>query len=186
MQVLTLSHKKLNDICKELLHEVTKSGFQPDLMLGVKSGGEMIAKIMYSQNLFKNCALNFCHPLRTTSLSKKKKNLKFLKILPVFILDILRKLEYKFFFHKKLRSNYIDIVLPENIKEYNNILIIDDAVDSGATLNYIIEILKKFNSKFNIKTAVITVTTKNPFYFPDFYVFNNNTLIRFPWSADAK
>lgn len=66
------------------------------------------------------------------------------------------------------------------------ILVVDDAIDSGATLAGVVAGLKKEYPGADIKTAVMTVTTTNPMIFPDWTLFAGDTLLRFPWSADFK
>ena len=83
------------------------------------------------------------------------------------------------------------IILPPQIDSFlkqghKNILLVDDAIDSGATLNLIKEHIHKNYQNSNIKIAVITITTKEPIISADYYIYNNRTLIRFPWSNDIK
>ena len=77
------------------------------------------------------------------------------------------------------------VILPE-LRGFRSILIVDDAVDSGKTLKTIVDEVRKKYLTAEIKTAVITVTTKQPIILPDYYLFYNHTLIRFPWSADSR
>ncbi len=67
-----------------------------------------------------------------------------------------------------------------------NILIIDDAIDSGDTLFAIAETLKKANGKATLRIAVMTETTEQPRIRADYSLYRNKTLIRFPWSNDYK
>ena len=66
-----------------------------------------------------------------------------------------------------------------------DILIIDDAVDSGKTLFVINQYIKSLDSKIKVKNAAITITQKSPLILPNYYLYKN-TLIRFPWSYDYK
>lgn len=71
------------------------------------------------------------------------------------------------------------------IKKYQNILIIDDLVDSGITLNTILN-LSIFKDK-NIKTATILVKYKSeitPDYFKE--ILNNNQWVVFPWELHSE
>lgn len=186
MKVLTLNSESLDLHCENLYNKIRKSGFNPDLILGVKTGGAKIAEIIFSINKLENCKLDFCHPIRQSSLNKKNRFKNNLKSLPLPLLNILRIIEAKLLFKKKVRDNFFKIEFPEKITNYQKILIVDDAVDTGATLKEIIKIIKQNNPDSTIKTAVLAVTSKNPIYKPDFSIFNNHTLIRFPWSIDAK
>ena len=64
------------------------------------------------------------------------------------------------------------------------VLIVDDAVDSGATMLAVAEALREANPEAEIRTAAITVTTPKPLITPDYSMYKD--LIRFPWSMDAK
>ena len=66
------------------------------------------------------------------------------------------------------------------------VLLVDDAIDSGATLLLIKQYLLNEFPDIDVKIAVITVTTRHPLVMADYYRYNNRTLIRFPWSNDIK
>ncbi len=66
------------------------------------------------------------------------------------------------------------------------ILVVDDAVDSGYTLSHVLEAVKAvLPAGAEVRSAVITVTTDDPLVMPDFYLYNDKTLVRFPWAMDA-
>ena len=186
MRVITLHDKELLLCCERLAKQICDSHFSPDLILGVKTGGEEIARIVNRVLGENKCKLEFCHPVRESTDNKKKYLKKYLKRLPVSILNILRILEAKFFFVKKSRKKFKRIELPNDIGDSKKILIIDDAVDSGASLFHIMHAIRVINPFADIKTAVITLTNRHAIIKPDFMIFNNNTLVRFPWSEDAK
>lgn len=77
-----------------------------------------------------------------------------------------------------------ELIMPEIDEEVKCVLIVDDAVDSGATLKAVVDKFKTVFPDKEIKTAAITVTGKKVMYYPDFCVYNNGTLIRTPWSID--
>lgn len=186
MRVLTVDENELKRLCNILYNKVLSTGFYPDLILGIESGGANVAKILNSFFKDKPINLEFCKPVRNSTENKKSLFKNYLKKLPVCILDFLRIIEYKFFFNKQKRSDYSYVILPGNLGKFKNILVVDDAEDSGATLERVLIEIKSKNPVANVETAVLTVTTNNPVIKPDFFVFNNNTLIRFPWSIDAK
>ncbi|MDE6702075.1 MAG: phosphoribosyltransferase domain-containing protein, partial [Muribaculaceae bacterium] len=78
------------------------------------------------------------------------------------------------------------IVLPTLSENIRKILIIDDAVDSGATLKAIVEKFKAEYPNTDIRSAVITQTHPQAIYKPDYCIFDNSTLIRTPWSIDMR
>lgn len=198
MKVISLNYDSLNQVCENLFQKIKNSDFKPDLILGVKSGGEYIANKIFSFFKSENCgeelknslqsnniSLEFCHPVRVSSKKKKKHFKNYLKLLPTFLLDILRILEAKFLFEGKNRKDFSEIRLPD-LSPYKKILIIDDAADSGSTLDFILTNIRNVNPEVEIRSAVITVTRKDSSFSPDFFIFNNETLVRFPWSIDAK
>lgn len=77
----------------------------------------------------------------------------------------------------------VDSLLKSELK---NVLLIDDAIDSGATLHLLKEYLEKHYANIVVKIAVITVTTPNPIVDADYFLFHDRVLVRFPWSNDVK
>lgn len=184
MKVITVDNQELDRLCRQLDHEIRESSFRPEIILGVKSGGVPIAERL--DFLMKPpYPMVVCHPVRKMSKNKKRYFNKILKLFPLTVLNFLRQLEAILFFHTIRRKQFIKIELPKNIREVKNILIVDDAVDTGNTLSYISTGIHKINPEANMKFAVITVTKSNPLIQPDFSIFKN-TLVRFPWSLDAK
>lgn len=186
MKVKTIDNSALESICKKLTQQILNSDFRPELILGIENGGKEIAIKIFENIDLKGINLNFCVPIKKDNKKKNKTIRKILKFFPTFILDSLRILEAKMFFSKKHRGNFIEIKFPENLATFNKILVVDDAVDSGETLFTIIDSLKRIAPKTLIKTAVLTITKDKPSIYPDYYIYNNHTLLRFPWSIDAK
>ena len=141
-----------------------------------------MAKILNES--FPDSILEYCTVKRESSNNKANKLKNHLKKFPRSLLDFLRIVEAKFFFNSKKIINIDKFLLPSGIENFSNILIIDDAIDTGATLNALINELRHRNKSVEIKTAVFTVTLDKPCFRPDFYLFDNNTLLRFPWSKD--
>ena len=184
MKIITLNNDDLENCCLSLCQQVKTSNFIPDLILGIESGGKPIAEKIHRFLGLNDCELKFCQPVKKNRSDKGKLKV-ILKHMPLWALNLLRILEAKMLFNSKLRNDIKEIILPPDIDEFKNILLVDDAVDSGSTIKKIIEeISEKGNA--HIKSAVLTVTGKNPLILPDFYLFHNDTLIRFPWSIDAK
>lgn len=186
MRVITVDNNELISCCDSLQKSVLSSGFYPDLILGIESGGIQVATILASFFKEKPMKLEFCHPVRFSSVSKKSFFKNHLKKLPVGILNFLRMVEFKFFFKRKNRKEFQKIVLPPDIGNFKKILVVDDAVDTGVTLKEVVQKIKNINPQSEILSAVITMTKNNPIIIPDYAIYRNGTLIRFPWSIDAK
>ena len=186
MRIVTLDQNSLDECCRKLSQQILDSGYKPNLLIGVKNGGTVIAEKIFSNLSLPDCHLDFCHPVRSISKQKKSFFKNNLRILPTFVLNWMRILEYKFIFSGKGRKQFVKIELSEKISEYNDILLVDDAVDSGASLNELIRHIKTINPEAIVRSAVLTVTSNNPVHNPDYFIFKEKTLLRFPWSADAK
>lgn len=106
----------------------------------------------------------------------------------------MRMIELTMIVHKAKRHNPKregKITLPPEIERVleeggKNVIIIDDAIDTGATINLIKEHIEQNYPSNKVKVAVITVTTNTPIIDADYCLYHNRTLVRFPWSNDLK
>lgn len=181
-KVKTLTGTDFEKHCM-ILEEIIAGDFRPDLVIGIRTGGLIVSEI-----IFKDCKHDEVYLQRPTTAGKNKMMHRLLKGLPYAILDKLRIVESivldKLSSHKP-RTDKFNI--PDATQNASKILIVDDAVDSGATLEAVVRAIKSSApDDADIRTAVITVTTKSPIIRPDYYIYNDNTLIRFPWSMDFK
>ena len=117
----------------------------------------------------------------------KSKMKSMLRFLPYPVLDRLRLLESGIL---SMRRHPVkdDVELPSQLLDLHgcNILVVDDAVDSGATLSAVVSAVKRELPMSQCRSAVLTVTTSAPLVRPDYMLYDDNTLIRFPWSMDMK
>ena len=186
MRVHTISYADISEICKSLYSSVTSKGFTPDIIIGVKSGGVEIARELYTHFEDKGCELAFCELERVSTKRKKSILRNYLKFLPAFFLNILRIFEAKFLFKRRNENEYGNIKFSRNVSLYKNILLVDDAIDTGITMKVIKEQLRNLNPTARILIAVVTVTSHKAILKADLAYFNDETLVRFPWSIDAK
>lgn len=172
------------------------SDFQPDIVIGIRSGGYTVAQAMIRH--FPGTAL-FPITCRRPSSQKKQsspwlKNL--LLSLPNWVTGRLRIIEHIILTQLKPPKQTIYMPDAEELSAIQNylerlsasskILIVDDAVDSGATLAAVLRSIRKIAGlDATIKTAVITVTTASPAVEPNFMLYRY-VLCRFPWSLDFK
>ena len=85
-------------------------------------------------------------------------------------------------------SELSSLVLPiEGLpnRDLHNILILDDALDTGKTMYVIKSQLHEKYPNAKITTAVIAWTIEQSIVQPDYYIYKN-TLVRYPWSKDYK
>lgn len=185
MRVKTVGYNELKALCAELASKVVSDGFVPDTVLGIKSGGTKIAAEIFS-HMPSGSKLEECTPLRDASEKKKHLLGKVLKYMPLKVLDCLRVIEARSLFSHKRRNAIRAVDLPEGIGAGERILVVDDAVDSGATLEAVMAELKQRFPAAKVKSAALTVTSSRPCIMPDYFLFHDEVLLRFPWSMDAK
>lgn len=194
MKVITLETSLFKAICHKLAQKVGNS-FHPHVVIAILNGGGHVAREMYSTLNRKSTVLygevSACRP--GTALKQKKSTRSLLASMPRFLLNWARIAESYFLRlfprtdNRNISFDSLNDNIIERISQGNcNILIVDDAIDSGATMNGVIKALNEQYPGNNIKTAAITVTTSNPLLNVDFKIFKNRELVRFPWSKDMK
>lgn len=197
MQVLTLYPADFENHVALLAERVERdSACVFDAIVGVRNGGAVVCDVFCKYFPDSRFGSRFDVSLSRPS-SKRKEGMisKLLKKLPMGLLDMMRMAEaFLLGVADRLsrKTNLPEVEIPAELqqllrgKENPEILIIDDAVDSGKTLQAIVETIKKINPAVKIRVAVITVTTSAPRIRADFALYRNHTLIRFPWSNDYK
>lgn len=181
MRVLTLSPDLFNEHCNKL--EAMARPFAPDLIVTIARGGDFVG-----EKIFREVKHISIYQQRPSTQKKKRAEYAWsiIRALPMWTRNALRIIEANLLSLKKKRTYAITINedLQRVIKSAQRILIIDDAVDSGTTLASIANAIHAIDGKRTIATAAITVTTRHPAIQPDFSLYNNGSLIRFPWSSD--
>lgn len=190
MKVVTVKHEDFLLLCKKLAEQIKASGFNPDLIIGIKTGGSYVADAIAP---FFPIAQKADVAIRRKSTASKKQPAiqAMVKLLPVCILNCLRILESLITRHRRHATREGSVSLSAEADSFltigqRHVLIVDDAIDSGATIRKVTDSLSAKYPHCTFRIAVITVTTPNPIAKADFYLYNNNTLIRFPWAIDAK
>ena len=184
MEVITLNNSAFVEKCAQLK---AKLDVQPDMVVGILTGGGyVVSAFNYSQ--FELVKLQRDNWIKNHFLVSW-----ILRLLPYSLSNNLRRIESE----KARKSiNMIDLdSLKQNVIEFafnvtakeniQNILILDDAIDTGKTMLVIKNNLKKLFPNAAIKTAVVSWTIETSVVKPDYYLFKN-TLVRFPWSKDYK
>lgn len=136
--------------------------FNPDAIIGIKNGG-LIPSLEISKILRK--------PLYTISAGRNVPpyNSKF---------PLLNKFYYELAF---LRSSPKLLTKLDSSFDAKKILLVDDAIHTGKTVNLIMDYLKQMNNDCEVKTASINYIKKS---IPDFYIKKGR--INFPWSKNSK
>lgn len=195
MKVINLLGADFESACHHLASKVLET-YQPDLVVGVLTGGGYVGREMMKA-LPESLDRKYTE-IKIQRLSTKKKEKGLLKVIikysPTFLLNWMRMLESVVLERKAKKDNPKrtgTIIIPEEIDEFlkespKKILLVDDAIDSGATLNLLKEHLGIYYKDAAIKLAVITVTTPHPITDADYYLYHDRVLVRFPWSNDVK
>lgn len=194
MAVVTFNPTLLAEACHQLSCRVKAGGFTPSLLIGIQHGGAEVARRM--RNDFPEAA--YCEVrLSRPDTRQKSQGLahRLLQHLPLWMCNTLRIVESRV---NEWRSKGKDPVrigtirLPQDITSTlsnpsnPSILLIDDAIDTGATIQQArLQLLKQFPD-ITIRVAVITVTIPHPICDADFCLYHNRTLCRFPWSNDYR
>lgn len=179
-KIETLTTETLATKCSELQGAIEASGFTPELVVAIARGGVWVAENMFTDV----CHMSVKVQRRNTQL-KKSFISKIVKRLPRQIQDWLRIQEARFGSGSGNSCNSeLIFTIPDGLTP-TRILIVDDAVDSGRTLKIVDEACKKNFPHAEIRSAAITVTRSKPYAAPDYTLYHDHTLIRFPWSLDA-
>lgn len=181
-----------NHACNELASKVNSSGVSYDLIVGIATGGEITANIM-KEIISHDSYLVVKRQRRSTEVKEKSHLIKiFVRLLPVFIQNFVRRVEWlvaETKFNRKLvkrESNEL-IVIKEptnNRMSYHSVLIIDDCVDSGNTILDVKDYVMKKYSPSVLDIAALTVSHKAPLIKPSYYLHDRATP-KCPWSLDS-
>lgn len=164
------------------------------VILAVKKGGSFVARSFlksYPAELVEFFGEVDLH--RPSTKYKKGTLVRMLPHVPLWILNSMRRTEATWLKMKQhLREPRVPhLALEPEIADrlrdgVPEVLLIDDAVDSGTTARGVIDAVLRINPKARVKVMAITVTTDSPLVMADYYTYNNGTLVRFPWSKDYK
>lgn len=107
---------------------------------------------------------------------------KFPKNLIYFLKKYERKISY--YDVNEERTLYYDEDLYKKV-EPRKILIFDDAIDTGYTIDKVTDKVKSIYSDANIKTAVLNYYTDRNVNAPDYYLYSD-AILSAPWTIDSK
>ena len=195
--MVTLNPSDFDAHAGRLAKEVeVSSGTHYDAIVAVRRGGSFVCDAFCRHFPRHRYGKRYDVTLQRPSTKRKQGTIgKLLKKLPYFILDGMRIAESgrlaagrRMKRKPKIRNVEIPAGLTAALTHtaHPEILLIDDAIDSGDTLFAIVETLKKTNPEANVDIAVFTETTQRPRIRANHTLYRNRTLIRFPWSSDYK
>lgn len=192
--VVSLDLRGFEAACAELLR-LAAARDRPDVVIGIPTGGRWVAEAMARAAPLPTLSLTCRRPSTAT---KQRSGLvrAVLGRLPRPALDRLRVLEHRFLARQHAsagaQQRHFDAEEQAQLRDWfaagartPSVLVVDDAVDSGATLAAVLtEVRRLAPPGARIASAAITVTTERPIARPDFALFDRQ-LCRFPWSMDA-
>jgi hypoxanthine phosphoribosyltransferase len=170
---------------------------RPDALVAIRTGGVFVAEAMARTGGSALPILSItCRRPSTANKQRAAWVGILLRQLPRRLLDVLRVIEHQILTRRQARpapAPYLfDMGELDTLQSWFGtcgeapfLLVVDDAVDSGATLSHVMTMLKQRASPAAIlRSAVITVTTADPIVAADYALYNGQ-LCRFPWSHDA-
>ncbi|RNC86778.1 MAG: hypothetical protein ED556_04980 [Winogradskyella sp.] len=186
MKVITLHKNQFQERCIQLFSSISST---PDLVVGILNGGGYILEEFKDHHkeediIYKTITLQRDS---TKGIKKSKLTQALLRLLPYSILNRLRISEHKKRTQSDLKSLSEDLSFELNTKDkpIQSILILDDALDTGNTLNSVYNLLKSKFLQASIETAVVVWTNSESVIKPNYFVFKD-ILVRFHWSLDYK
>ncbi len=190
--VRTLGQVQLRKAARELLNLAEDSGFRPDLIVSVASGGTCVVESIEDEIFDLGISTESLLCQRPGTPAKERMRLKLLtKRLPLSFRNALRVAEHIVrLLLKGVQSHNkrnVTVISPNLSCQAppTRILVIDDAVDSGDTLVSVERFLRAGHPSADIRFGVLTQTRKKVSRDPDYSLYKS-VLIRFPWSSDYR
>jgi uncharacterized protein len=115
----------------------------------------------------------------------KKLLVKFARRLPGPVRDLLRSLEHTVLMSCEPRKREVSFSHDDvaGIMPFRKIVVLDDAIDTGATIQSVIDALRGAGYRGKIITVVFAWTNPKSRIKPDFW-FKESVLVKFPWSRE--
>lgn len=157
-----ISPQQFQDDCFKLADVIFKSNFRPTHIIPVMRGGGHIGNIIDEYFRYRKHRIEHYMPIRVSAYTHDK--LK--KTVTIFGLEFLAK---------KLTSA-------------DRLLIVDDVIDTGTSINSLLEALKqecKKNLPQEIKVATLYYKPKKAKLKPDYHLFDTSDWIVFPHELEG-
>jgi hypothetical protein len=176
MKVIAVTWEEIGRYYTPLLR-----AFDGCLVLSISSGGTAIFNELKTghQHIAVTCG-------RPSSRSGFKKILVMLaRAMPGPVRNFLRSIEHTFLmsFESGRREVRFDKSDRARIMSFGKIVVLDDAIDTGATMKSVIDALRASGCNGRILTIVFAWTNVRSLVRPDFW-YKESVLVKFPWSHD--
>lgn len=183
-RVVTLTEMSLDPLSRSLASEIDSVCGRPDLIVGISIPGMEIARRIAAQ--WPDVGVVGAESHRCGTPFKRLAPVRcILRRLPRPVADTLRVLESRF---GSRTATARTVTLPAPMPQLSQcplVLIVDDAVDSGATLLGAVNAVRAVYADARILTATIAVTRRDCACPPRFSALPPGLLVRFPWAPDA-
>lgn len=175
--------------CRTLAERAT-ADYSPDLLVAIERGGLHVAQEMLTSGVLAADLVTVTAHRPATAV-KRRWNLRApLSRLPRPVANGLRLLEHHVRLATTTRTSgrapdvVADAQVRARIAASERLLVVDDAVDSGATLAAVLQELRSV-TEAEVRSAVLAVTFPAPAVIPEYAVHRKGVLLRLPWSDDA-
>jgi hypoxanthine phosphoribosyltransferase len=195
--VVDLDRTAFDEVCAELMRHAGAERW-PDALIAIPTGGWHVAQAMAK-------AAGGDMPVLSLTCRRPSSKLKpggsavrkMVSGLPRPIVDRLRLAEHALLTRRPATRPAVPYHFVQqeiealrdwmaNAPDRLSLLVVDDAVDSGATLAQVVEAVRRYAPPgASVRSAAVTVTTDWPLIQPEYRMFHRQ-LCRFPWSMDAR
>lgn len=185
MDYISIYYEELKKQSKQWAKEIIKS-YTPDLIVYVAKAGFPIA-LEISKEM--NVNIIGVETVREKGNKLKDKVAPVVRKMPDFIRNLLIDIELKSGIHSKNSNRSVrllDDVDTGLANKTKKILIIDDSVDTGASIVAVITFLKNIFREADIKTAALNVWDKSRVRIETDFALYRNIVIKAPMSKDSK
>lgn len=178
LELYQINLKDLSELADNLAKQIKTDNLVFDHILYIERAGKLIGYLLHSRLGGNISGIRIGRP------GSKIKSLlaPLLGSLPNGFRNILRNIELRFWGMISYRQVVAKDTLPQ---AESSVLIVDDACDSGRTINEAINLLLEQGLSLDrIRIAVITTTLNYSDVHPDYFCFLGRK-ISFPWSTDS-
>ena len=195
MKVVTLNQPRFNAACVELWNQAV-SRVRPDILIGIRTGGFVVAQAITDGADLSNVGVLPITKRRASTAAKSGNPWvgRILRRLPYAVTDRIRSVEHHLLTRPGKPAKPASIWEPDPTeaaalvdelrrRPASRVLIVDDAVDTGATLKAVVAFVAASAPQASVTTAALVVTAADPVIRPDIVLYRE-ILCRFPWSHD--
>lgn len=184
MEHLELTRKALEEQCNTWASNIKKS-YQPDLIIYIARGGYLIGKQM--KEVFQVPMIGVSTVRDGNSI--KEKIGPIIAMFPNCIRNLLISIEMKSNKHAKnteRKVRFLKGVEDVKDKDIQKILVAEDSVDTGNSLQQAIKTIRTVFPDAEIKVASLNIWDKSKSIVHVDYALYENTIIKSPMSKDSK